>query len=175
MKKLELRIPTDKIQYWSSKYNYYQSEIEQDIVDMVSSIKKRGYLLKDEFILVSKWKSPRTFKHYSANDADYIKEISGLALSTKNEQLRIESLTLLNGISYPAASVFLHFFHKEKYPIIDFRVLWSLKSDVPNKYSFPFWFDYVQVCRNLSSKTGLGMRAIDQALWAYSKVKQKST
>ncbi len=102
-----------------------------------------------------------------------IKEISGLALSTKNEQLRIESLTLLNGINYPAASVILHFFHKEKYPIIDYRVLWSLKLDVPQKYTFPFWFEYVQQYRKLSSLTGLEMRTIDQGLWAYSKKNQK--
>ena len=175
MKKLVLRFTDDKIRYWSGEYNYYQSKIEQEILDLVPTVKKRGYIFKNEFILVSRWKSPRTFKHYSSNDAEYIKEITTLALSTKNEQLRIESLTLLSGINYPAASVILHFFHKDKYPIIDFRALWSIKSGVPKKYSFPFWFDYVQFCRKLSSISGCNMRIVDQALWAYSKVNQKST
>lgn len=174
MKKFNLRFSSNEIGYWSSKYNYYQNDLEQNILDLVPSIKMRRYLLKEEFVLVSKWKSPRTFKHYSSNDSSYIEEVSGIALSTKNEQLRIEAFTLLKGISYPAASVFLHFFHKEKYPIIDFRALWSLKSNVPRQYTFEFWNEYVGYCRSLSEKSGFDMRTIDQSLWAYSKLNQKS-
>lgn len=62
----------------------------------------------------------------------------------------------------------LHFFHKEPYPIIDFRALWSVSLAVPPQYSFGFWWLYVNSCRNLSKRVNMDMRILDRALWQYS-------
>ncbi|HQL94014.1 MAG TPA: hypothetical protein PL005_05005, partial [Candidatus Hydrogenedentes bacterium] len=78
--------------------------------------------------------------------------------------------TLLAGVSWPTASVFLHFAFPEKYPILDFRALWSLNIDPPPKqYTFPFWKEYADFCRNLSGEAGVSLRTLDKALWMYSK------
>jgi hypothetical protein len=69
--------------------------------------------------------------------------------------------------------VILHFFHRDPYPIIDFRALWSVSLPVPVQYGFDFWWPYVQFCRDLSDRTGLDMRTLDRALWQYSKENQK--
>ena len=95
-----------------------------------------------------------------------------LGLSTPAERLRIEVLTLMNGVSWPTASVILHFFHPDDYPILDFRALWSLKSAVPQPYEFVFWQAYTRHCRKLSKLSGVSMRTVDRALWQFSKENQ---
>jgi hypothetical protein len=87
--------------------------------------------------------------------------------------LRIEVLTLLAGVSWPTASVILHFFHREQYPILDVRALWSLQCDPPGEYDIPFWESYTSSCRSLAQKAGVSMRTLDRALWQYSKENQQ--
>ncbi len=65
---------------------------------------------------------------FSSNPEDFIKDVTHTALITPSERLRIEVLTLLNGVSWPTASVLLHFGYDNLYPILDFRALWSLGS-----------------------------------------------
>ena len=101
---------------------------------------------------------------------------SSIALSTQEERTKIEILTLLNGVNWPSASVILHFFHNDLYPILDFRALWSLGIEkVPAQYTFVFWWKYVSYCRKLSLKHNIDMRILDKALWQYSKENQNST
>ncbi len=59
-----------------------------------------------------------------------------------------------------------------KYPIIDFRALWSLQVNVPNKYTFEFWRKYVQYCRKIARENHVDLRILDKALWQYSKENQ---
>ena len=134
----------------------------------------RGYVTKSEFLEVCKWKSPRTGPRCATNDAGYVKDVTALALSTPSERLRIESLTLLAGVSWPTASVFLHWFHEAEYPILDFRALWSLGVKVPKAYDFRFWSEYTQACRDLAKQRDVSMRDLDRALWQFSKQNQGS-
>ena len=88
------------------------------------------------------------------------------------ERLRIGALRCLSGVEWPTASVLLHLAHKEHYPILDFRALWSLGFDKPPAYTFDFWKKYVQTCRRLAKQQGVDMRTLDRALWQYSKENQ---
>jgi len=144
------------------------------VLDTVEIIKERGFLTKEELILIGNWKTPRTQPRIASNTEDYIKEITAISFSTKSERLRIEILTLLDGISWPTASVLLHFFHKGKYPILDFRALYSLDCAHirPHDYNFKFWFDYTKFTRQLSYEAKVDMRTLDRALWQYSKINQ---
>jgi len=133
----------------------------------------RGCLAWDELREVARWKAMRSAGYMEENTPEYVQEITGIALQAKEERVRIEVLTLLDGVGWPTASVILHFFHKDPYPILDFRALWSLSLEVPNEYDFTFWWTYVECCRQLANESGLTMRRLDQALWQYSKEKQK--
>lgn len=64
-------------------------------------------------------------------------------------------------------------FHRERHPIFDFRALWSLDAEVPDWYSFEFWWEYVQTCRALADEHGVDMRTLDRALWQFSKERQQ--
>jgi hypothetical protein len=64
-------------------------------------------------------------------DEDYVAEITRFAFTTECERARVESLTLLDGVSWPTATVILHLFHSDPYPILDFRSLWSVSINKP--------------------------------------------
>ena len=103
------------------------------------------------------------------NTARYVREVTSIALRAASERLRIETLTLLDGVSWPTASVILHFFHRSRYPILDFRALWSVRLETPSQYGFEFWWSYVRYCRVVASEHHVDMRTLDRALWQYSK------
>jgi len=136
------------------------------------SYEQKGHLTKSEFLTVCAWKTPRSKPRCESNDENLVKEISHLAKITTSEQLRIRSWTLLAGVKWPTASVFLHFAFPNKYPILDFRALWSIGTEVPKQYTFPFWEDYTRFCRALAHEAGVDLRTLDKALWKYSELNQ---
>ena len=167
---MELRFSVTEIEYWAGQYNDRQ---DADLANLQLRVRQCGFLTLDQLRVLGRWKSPRSAGHIQNNDDDYVRTVTGFAFQTTNERARIESLTLLDGVSWPTASVILHFFHVEKYPILDFRALWSVGATVPPRYTFQFWWRYVEFCRELADRTGRGMRALDRALWAYSKANQQ--
>ncbi|MGA3372512.1 MAG: hypothetical protein ABSC48_12205 [Terracidiphilus sp.] len=136
---------------------------------------QEGFYNKADFLEVCRWKSPRTRPRCEENDEEYVREVTGIGLSTQNEQLRIEALTLLRGVSWPTASVLLHFGHRDPYPILDFRALSSLSIPMPREYNFRFWWEYVEICREISRQSEAGMRTLDRALWQFSKENDKES
>lgn len=169
---MKLRFPESEIKMWASRYDYPREET--DLIDLYSSIQDAGFITKDELRLIAKWKSPRSAVHIENNSENYIKEITRWSFLATEERSKIEVLTLLNGVKWPSASVVLHLFNKEKYPILDFRALWSLETEVPKQYTFDFWWPYVEYCRNMANRNNVSMRVLDRALWQYSKENQNA-
>lgn len=167
-----LRFKPDQIAEYAGSYDYSMSDI--DLAQYAQQIQERGYLTKTDLERVAKWKSPRSAGHISKNSDEYVKAVTAMALQTDNEQLRIEALTLLDGVGLPTASVILHFYHKDRYPVLDFRALWSLSLEDSEKYSFEFWWNYTVICRSLATENHTDMRTLDKALWQYSKENQES-
>lgn len=171
----QLRFEPSKIAQLAEKYSYPD---EDKLTNAISpAVRQRGHFTRDEFLTVTYWKSPRNQKRYALNDEGFITAVTRTALSSPHERLRIEVLTLLDGVSWPTASVLLHFGHPDPYPILDFRALWSLGVTVPTDaygfYDFPLWWAYTQFCRGLAVERGVPMRVLDRALWQYSKENQK--
>jgi hypothetical protein len=167
---MKLRFPGSKIQHYAERYSYTRNETE--LLALHDDVQRSGYLTKPQLQLLAKWKSPRSAPNVEKNMDSYIQEISRFALHTTDERARIEALTLLDGVLWPTASVVLHVFHVEPYPIMDIRALWSVGVDVPAQYTFAFWLPYVEYCRGLAQKSSVTMRVLDRALWQYSKENQ---
>jgi hypothetical protein len=146
-----------------------EKHIESELAPVV---RNRGYFTKPEFQVLCRWKTPRSKRLIESNSDEFIQAVTQTALSTPEERLRIEVLTLLRGVSWPTASVLLHFGHHDPYPILDFRALWSLGVNTLPDYEFDFWWEYTQVCRQLAREANVSMRTLDRALWQYSKEKQ---
>ena len=164
------RFPLSEVLYWASRYAYADDAEVEAIGDRA---RERGWFTRDEFLAVARWKSPRSRKQCEKNDDARVKAATELALSTPDERGRIEALTQLHGVEYPTASVLLHLAHRDPYPIIDYRALWSLGVESPPAtYSFTFWWAYAQACRSLATDAGVRMRTFDRALWQFSKEHQ---
>ncbi len=142
--------------------------------EMKKLLKKQRCLTRKELIKIGCWKSTRPKRHYASqeNDELTVKEITQFCFSTKSEKARIKGLISLKGVSWPVASVILHFVFPTKYPILDFRVLWSLGWKKPSSYNFNFWQKYRKKINEISRKYKLPTRTIEKALWKYSKEHQ---
>src|SRR5689334_22283574 len=106
---LKLTFPAKQIQYWADRYQYGDDVIQE----IAPEVRRRGFLTKEEFLAVCRWKSPRSQPRCQTHSPGFIREVTQVALSTSEERLRIEVLTLLDGVSWPTASVILHFFHRD--------------------------------------------------------------
>lgn len=173
-----VRFPTNDAVFWSQRYMKTASEralrLERQILEEIAPrAEKARYLTKPDLLQICAWKSPRPLKFCKKNSNDFVEGVTRVALTTKNEQLRIESLTLLRGVEWPVASAILHVANRDPYPILDWRALWSLRVKVPTPYDFHFWESYTGYCRKLAKRCGVTMRDLDRALWQYSKDNQK--
>lgn len=174
---MKLRFPKHLIREFAQQYDdelSIRDKIQSDGLEKVifPAYRNRGYLTKKEFLKVCMWKTPRSKPHCESNEPQFIKEVSSQCLRTKSDQMRIQAWTMLNGVKWPTASVFLCFAFPNRYPIMDVRALWSLGEDVPSKYTYEYWAEYTKVCRTLSKSSGVTMRTLDKALWKYSELHQ---
>ncbi|MFH1694553.1 MAG: hypothetical protein ABH880_02250 [Patescibacteria group bacterium] len=133
------------------------------------------FLDRVHFIKLGVWKSPRTEGHYKhrLNTDVRIKELTSIALASKDEYIRIMAPQLLRGVSWGVASTILHFAFPDEYMILDFRAVWSLEWERPKQYDFDFWQKYTKRAKELSEELNVPIRTLDKALWQYSKENQK--
>jgi hypothetical protein len=171
------RITIRQIPEFLARYNYHDQE-DDDLISRRARIQREGKMRLEDLCLLCQWKAPRAAGHALKNKNAEVEEITGLAFRARNERVRIEVLQTLYGINYPTASVILHFFHKNTYPILDFRALWSMRIPQPATYTFSFWWDYVDACRRLLHQARrhhpkLSIRELDRGLWQYSYERQR--
>jgi hypothetical protein len=141
---------------------YEEKELKEWFID-------HRYLDKERFIKLGRWKSKRPTKHYENNSDNLIRDITKLSLSSEDEEIRVKTLLVLKGVSWPVASVILHFAFPSKYPIMDFRALRSLGIKQPKSYNFNFWQSYCEKIREISQNVHEDIRTVEKALWKYSK------
>jgi hypothetical protein len=165
-----LRFDRSQVTQLGSRYIYKSDVVIESEVG--PRAKHQGCFTRDDFLSLCRWKARRAERHYVQNaDAD-VRAVTGLALSTKDERLRICLLMALHGVNWPIASVMLHFGAQDRYPILDVRALWSVGVQKPSFYTFDLWWMYTQFCRELADDIGVTMRTLDRALWQYSKENQ---
>lgn len=136
-------------------------------------MQEHDYLTEDHFRAIVRWKSPRAQTYAARNDAAFIEAVTHTALTTDNERLRIEVLTLLSGVQWPVASAILHLGYANLYPILDVRALWAAGADAEAvTYNFGLWWAYSLFCRRTAREAGVTMRELDRAMWGYGVASQ---
>lgn len=162
-----LKIPQGQLRAYCDRYNYKQASHDA-IEDYYALGPQQGYLTREQLHEICYWKSTRRAAAALLNTSAFVEEITRFAFCAKCEESRIGSLTLLEGVFYPTASVILHFCVDPSYPILDQRALWTLSIPKPSVYTTQFWLDYVALCRKLAADNGMTVRELDKALWQYS-------
>lgn len=165
------RFPIGDVKYWAARYSYPTDEHIERVI--VPRARERGYLERAELLYICEWKSQRQKARFSLNSARTVEEVTRIALAADDERVRIGVLRILEGVGWPVASTLLHFTHRDPYPILDYRALWSLGVEQPPAYyEFATWWNYVTSCRRLAVSAGVSARELDRALWQYSKENQ---
>ncbi|RKU27133.1 hypothetical protein C6497_11930 [Candidatus Poribacteria bacterium] len=178
---MELRFPEFEIldlakqylQYWSRGQKTFEREEELMDEVLIDQVQQQGYLDIELLKTVALWHFPQSAHHIDSNSESDVRKITGNALEIQGEIIRLEVLTDLTGLGFKTASAVLHFFHKEKYPIINEPAMWSLSVDEAD-YSYEYWLKYVDFCRDHAERNSVDMRTLDRALWMYSKENQPS-
>ena len=144
--------------------------------------KSRGWLTKPELIEICYWKSPRAIKYIKSNRSDTIRKVTGVALKSRSEQLKITELTKLRGVSLPMASSILMLTNPKRYGVLDIRV-WEVMfrigstSTNPKGVNFRFneWYLYLMILRSFANKLRVNARDIERTLFAVHKKHQEGT
>src|SRR6266545_2154402 len=87
--------------------------------------RRRGWLTREEFLAMCRWKSPRATRHYRLNPPGEVRAASRAALATRSERRRLELLTNLRGVNVPLASAILTLMYPRRYGVLDIRA-WQL-------------------------------------------------
>lgn len=167
-------INKESIKEYAGKYDERYRGTKDEAVEreIKAWFEAHRYLDKKEFIKIGLWKTKRPQKYYESNDDLTVREITRFSLTTGSEEARIKALLILHGVSYPVASVILHFAFPNQYPILDFRVIWSVGCAKPKNYTLDFWENYCDMIRGIAEEIKMDIRMIDKALWMYSKENQ---
>jgi len=169
--RFKLRFPKSDVMKWAARFDDPQADA---MIERIGArVGRRGYLTRDEFLAVCRWKSPRSQALCALNDSITVRAVTTVALEPATpDRYKLPSLLQLSGVGWPTASVILHFFDARPFPILDYRALWSVSQAAPLRYSDDLWRKYTLFTRGLAAKIGCNMRTLDRALWQYSKEKQ---
>jgi hypothetical protein len=143
-------------------------------------VRKRGYLEKDELLLICKWKSARALPGIRKNSADEIRRISAAAFATRSERRRLELLDSLHGVGIPMASAILTLTDPRRYGVIDIRV-WQLLFDLKSvhtkakgvNFTFKNWYHYLMKLRYHAKMIGVSSRTVEWTLFRYHQKIQR--
>jgi len=170
---LKLRFDEADITYWADLYMKKGcSELEIELMSFEPDVKERGYLTKNELVKVAKWKWPpgRPATLAQENSDDHIRDITSEALSTTNiDDSHTALWRNLSGVGPTIGSAILHLYHKDPYPIWDWRALES----VGERKGGGVWRRYVEYCRELVARNNVNIQTLNRALWKYSKEKKR--
>ncbi len=146
---------------------------EKILFEKGKSIKKRGHLLKDEFLQICLWKSRRPKNWYKENTSEAIKETSKEALTLTDENRKISLLCELQGVSIATASALLSVIDPDNYPIIDARCTQALKDLGYIKWeniNYNNWLEYLAIIRKIAKENNLSAREVEKGLFAYNRI-----
>jgi tetratricopeptide (TPR) repeat protein len=162
----KLQFPAERIPELAERFAYRSDERCRAAG---AAARMRGHYIREEFMVVCAWKTPRSGSKVSANSTAAIAAATGRALASSSEAVRMEALLGLVGVGVPTASTLLHFAFPDHYPILDVRALESLGVKGRTVYSVSFWLAYLSACRELTAAHRVHIRTLDKALWQYSK------
>jgi tetratricopeptide (TPR) repeat protein len=162
----QLQFPAERIPELAERFAYRGDERCRAAG---AAARVRGHYVRQEFMVVCAWKTPRSGSKVAANSAAAVVAATGRALASSSEVVRMEALLELAGVGVPTASTLLHFAFPDDYPILDVRALESLGVKGRTVYPVTFWLAYLSACRELAAAHRVHIRSLDKALWQFSK------
>jgi hypothetical protein len=174
------RIPYDRLEPLIRKHlSTEEDEPTTRLIKDLRIARERGHLTRSELEAVCHWKSPRAIRHVRSNRPGEVRVATRVALATRSEQRRLDTLTQLKGVSVPMASAVLMLLYPRRYGVIDIRV-WQLLHELGTVrknargvgFSFTNWFQFLAIIRYFSKKLRVKARDIERTLFKAHQVYQ---
>lgn len=143
------------------------------------AIAGRGYMTKDEFLKMVRWKSARALPLAKHNSHQMVETVSRRVFAASTDDSKVEILCELSGVGVRMASAILTIVYPQLYGVVDVRA-WRALSDLGlideekanrNKsyFSTNDFVLYLHVIRRLAVENGISPREIDKALWKFDE------
>jgi len=159
---------------------YYPSELEQYLFDDINkSFHKNHKLTHEEFFTIIAWKRKasaiKIARGWKGLD---VESITGEIYCKSDDKDKLDILDNISGIGVAIASAILTVCYPEKFTILDYRALNSLRkkesdrcsdANFPKKAEYFKISDYVKynnICKDVWVKYCSSLRDFDRALWA---------
>lgn len=162
----ERRIDAEFVAEWSKSY---PPAADDHVLGVVQpAVHERGHFTASEAEDVIRWKSSRAITSLRKNEPGDIEAVTGMALSGP-EPLAHRVLCVLHGVGVPVASAFLTIARPDRFTVIDYRAVRTLREHGEWGAMWPPYAEYVKTCRSLAKRCGSELRTLDRALWAWDK------
>lgn len=140
---------------------------------------RRGYLTASELQAACRWKSPRSIHHVRSNTPKRIRAATAAALCSRNEDVRLQALLRLRGVSVPTASAVLMLTNPRRYGVIDIRV-WQLlhvrgvvtRNATGVGLSPGNWREFLGVIRPIARRLRVTARDVERTLFDAHRARQ---
>lgn len=161
---------------WSRKYDKDQRWWVQKEVELGAKFRKTKMLTRDDLAQIVEWKfkdsseekKKRLLETVLKNDEETVERFSSQAFCVPGNEdtYRMNSLTMLNGISPILASVILTFFDPKKYGVFTVQV-WRalLGNEPPNMFTAQNYLRLLAAIRKTANKHNLDARTIEKAFY----------
>jgi hypothetical protein len=159
---------------WSKKYDKDHSWRVQKEIELGTKFRKNKVLTREDLAQIAEWKfkdkseekMQRVLVAVSQNDEATVTRISShvFNIPLNEDSYRINSLTMLNGVSPVIASIILAFFDPKQYGVFDVQV-WRalLGNEPPNLFTPQNYLKLIGALRKTANKYNLDVRTIEKA------------
>ncbi len=161
---------------WSKKYDKDQGWWVQKENELGAKFRRNKVLTRDDLAQIVEWKfkdgseekKKRVLAAIAQNDEATVARISGQVFNvpSNDDAYRLNSLTMLNGVSPVLASIILAFFDPKQYGVFDAQV-WKalLGNEPPNLFAPQNYLKLLAALRKTASKNNLDARTVEKAFF----------
>ena len=164
-----------EIMRWSRKYDKDQGWWAQKERELGAKFRRTKVLTRDDLIQIVEWKfqgseekKKRVLEAVAKNEDAIVARISSQVFSVPSgeDAFRMNSLTMLNGVSPILASVILTFFEPKQYGVFDVHV-WRalLGNEPPNLFTTQNYLTLLSALRKTAGKNNLDARTVEKAFF----------
>ena len=155
--------------YWN-EITDRDAKAERAFENDFTEARSRGYLSKELFVHVARWKAARNTGHHKSNKGAEIRRATAAAFQASDDAASISALVKLHGVKLRTASAILHWMRPERFPILDYRVMAALGEAPPKSFDDIRLYNRIaDRIRELALRHSLDLRTIDRALWTWDK------
>ena len=175
----------NELNLWIEKYNNYQSQSSRKVEEELrAKFVSNPVMTKKDLQTIIDWKyqdlpsrKNRMLKLINEYDDRFIQDLSKLVFKHEKDELRLELLTVINGVGPATCSVILSFYNPWKYGILDIHAWRELFQERESKTLFSnnrYAIGFFEKLREISKQTGLSCRDIEKAYFKKNYDEAKS-